>query len=94
MAKKPNQGRAGIFRPWDGKLTGPQPGEPAPMPDRNQSWSSVQKKQNQMFTVEDVEQIVAKAVAAVKEGREVPPIEVPVEEEKEELQEEFKIGGK
>jgi len=95
MANKPNQGRAGIFRPWDGKLTGPAPGEPTPMPDRNQSWSSVQKKQApRTFTAEEVKEIVAEAVAAIKAGKEVPDIEKTVEEKKELPEEQFVIGGK
>jgi len=95
MAKKPNQGRAGIFRPWDGKLTGPAPGDPTPMPDRNQTWSSVQKKQTpKTFTADEVKDIVAEAIAAIKEGREVPNFEKEVEETKEQPEKEFVIGGK
>jgi 5-methylcytosine-specific restriction endonuclease McrA len=95
MANKPNQGRAGIFRPWDGKLTGPAPGEPSPMPDRNQSWSSVQKKQApRTFTVEEVKELIAEAVSAVKSGKDVPDIEKAIEEKKELPEEQFVVGGK
>ena len=94
MANKPNQGKAGIFRPWDGKLTGPSPGEPGPMPDRNHSWSSVQRKQNKTFTADEVKQIVADAVEAFKSGKELPDFEEVQEEEQVQPEEEFFIGGK
>jgi hypothetical protein len=95
MAKKPNQGRAGIFRPWDGTLTGPAAGDPTPMPSRNQSWSSVQKKQTpKTFTVEEVKEIVAEVVAATKAGKELPDFEKAATVKEELPQEEFVIGGK
>lgn len=94
MSKEANQGRARIFTPWDGKSTGPRSAVTgvAP-PSRHYSWNSVKKNQGRMFTIEEVEKIVAKAVAAVRGGREVPPIEQDVKEE-EIPEEEFVIGGK
>jgi hypothetical protein len=95
MANKPNQGKAGIFRPWDGTLTGPAAGDPTPMPNRNQTWSSVQKKQTpKTFTVEEVKEIVAEVVAATKEGKELPDFEKAAAAKEELPQEEFVIGGK
>jgi hypothetical protein len=65
------------------------------MPDRNQTWSSVKKKQaSKTFTVDEVKEIVAEAVAAIKEGREVPNFEKEIEEKKEQPEKEFVIGGK
>lgn len=94
MAKKPNQGRAGIFRPWDGTLTGPAAGDPTPMPNRNQTWSSVQKKQSpRTFTAEEVKEIVAEVAAAARAGKEIPDFE-KIAAEKEQPAEEFVIGGK
>ena len=98
MAKNTNQGRAGIFRPWDGKLTGPQPGEPGPMPDRNQSWCSVQKKRGQTFTLEQVKQIVAaevaRAINAIKGGKPIPEFQPEMKEKEEQKEVVLAIGGK
>ena len=69
MPKRPmnNPPKAGIFNAWDGKLTGPQPGEPGPVADRNQSWSSVQKRQSpKTFTAQEVKEIVAEAKRLLK----------------------------
>lgn len=94
MANRPNQGRTGIFRPWDGTLTGPQKGEPTPVKERNQTWNSVQKRQSgRMFTADEVREIVADAIAAIKDGREIPEIsDAPAKEEKKEK--EILLGGK
>lgn len=95
MANKPNQGRAGIFRPWDGTLTGPQKGEPAPVKERNQTWNSVQKRQSgRMFTADEVRDIVANAIAAIKEGKEVPGIPDAPAKKEEDKEKEFLLGGK
>jgi hypothetical protein len=95
MASKELGGRAGIFRPWDGKLTGPQPGEPGPVADRNQTWGSVQQKQSgRMFSTAEVRKIIADIITAVKSGKDINVDDVVSEEKTEKKDEEFVIGGK
>jgi hypothetical protein len=93
MPKRPSfGGKAGVYRAWDGKLTGSDAGEPAPPPERNQTWGSVQRKQsgNPLYTLAEVEEMVNKAVkealmtqnAAVAEAK--APAPAPAKEEVEE----------
>lgn len=97
MADKSNRGRAGIFKPWDGKLTGPNAGDPgtSKRPDRSYSWGSVQQKQTpQTFTADEVEQIVQRAIEAIQAGQPVPKINEESKKKVEEQEEEYIIGGK
>lgn len=96
MADKPLQGKAGIFRAWDGSLTGPAPGDPGPMAERDHSWSSVKKKQSgKVFTAAEVKQLVEEAIAADREGRGVAPVaQEKLPSESAPAEGVIKIGGK
>lgn len=97
MAKKANfGGKAGVYKSWDGKLTGPSAGEPAPPPSRNKTWSSVQRKQGgKLFTIEEVQEIVDKAIEAALAGEDnIPKVADVVDSPEPEREEEFVIRGK
>lgn len=96
MAKRANfGGKAGVYKSWDGKLTGPSAGEPAPPPNRNQTWGSVQKKQSgKLFTLDEVQDIVDKAVAAALADTDKPIKKVSEVIAETEPEEEFIVRGK
>ena len=80
MAKKPSivGAKAGNYRAWDGKLTGPDAGDPASPPERNQTWGSVQRKQGgKLYTLAEVEEIVSKAVVEALQNSNVVTVDVP-----------------